>query len=67
MLYEKLMRIKFHDVQLDMVNFGIIDATYRENGKKCRLTLARETVGYPLFVATLFAKDSPYPDTYNKQ
>ena len=50
-----------------MVNFGIIDATYRENGKKCRLTLARETVGYPLFVATLFAKDSPYTDTYNKQ
>ena len=53
--------------QIDIVNYGLIDATYRQSGKKCRMTLAKETVGYPPFVVALFAKNSPYTEAYNKQ
>lgn len=31
------------------------------------MTLAKETVGSPVFVASLFAKNSPYAEAYNKQ
>jgi hypothetical protein len=40
---------------------------YRENGKNCRLTLAKETVGYPMFIATLLDRNSPYTKAYNEQ
>ena len=52
---------------MDVVNYGLIDSTYRQNGKKCRMTLAnRETVGSPIFLVALLAKNSPYTEAYNK-
>ena len=55
-------------VQIDVVNYGIIHATYRENKGKCRLTLAKETVGStPTYVASLLAKNSPFTENFNKQ
>lgn len=53
--------------QIDAVNYGLIDSAYRESSKKCRLTLAKETVGSPPFVVSLFAKNSPYTKAINKQ
>ena len=40
---------------------------YRQNGKKCRMTLAnKETVGSPVFLVALLTKNSPYTEAYNK-
>ena len=52
---------------MDLVNYGIIDSMYSENGKKCRLILTRVTMGYPRFIVALLAENSPYTEAYNKQ
>ena len=55
-------------MQIDVINYGIIDATYKENGNKCRLTLAKHTVGQvKASVATALTKHSPYTNVINQQ
>jgi len=52
--------------QFDLFNYGLIDATYQENGNKCRFTLAKEPVSafYPASFG--FAKNGPYTKIINQ-
>ena len=54
-------------MQIDVINYGIIDTTYKENGNKCRLTLAKKTVGQTSTVTTPLTKNSPYSNAFNQQ
>ena len=47
-------------IQLDVFNYGIVDATYRENGKKCKLTLGRNPISFFAPVVFPMAKNGPY-------
>ena len=49
-----------------MVN-GFIGATYRENGRKCRYTKAKEAVYSFNQAVFLLQKDSPYTASINEQ
>ena len=54
-------------MQLNLFNYGIIDATYRENDKKCRLTLAKEPLGMFSPAVFLLAKNGPYTQAISEQ
>ena len=42
-------------------------ATYRENGKKCRVTYAKEAISQFSPIAQLMAKNGPYTQAINEQ
>jgi len=50
-----------------LFNYGLIDATYRENNKKCKLTLAKQP--FSMFIPIVFpmAKNGPYTNAINEQ
>ena len=54
-------------MQLNLINYGLIDATYKENQKKCKITLAKE----PIYVFTpavqVLAKHGPYTKVISQQ
>ena len=45
----------------------LIDATYRENGKKCRVTIAKEPVSLFTPACMALGKDGPYTTAINEQ
>jgi len=45
---------------LHLFNYPLIDSTYRENGKKCRLTIAKEPISYFASLSYPLAKNGPY-------
>ena len=52
---------------MDLISFGIIDATYRENGRQCQLTLAKSAVNSVYYIAQMFTKKSPYIEAINQR
>ena len=54
-------------LQIDAINYGIIDATYRENGKKCHSTLVKKDIGQIILIVSPLAKNSPYTKTIDQQ
>ena len=49
-----------YNIQLEMFNHALIDATYRENGKKCQLTLAKAPISFFAPIVIPLAKNGPY-------
>ena len=51
---------------MDLFNNYVIDATYKANGKKCKLTFAQETISYFSPMCYGFIKDGPYSKVLNE-
>jgi hypothetical protein len=49
-----------------MYNHAVIDFTYRENGKKCKLTLAKEPISFFAPIVLPLAKNGPYTNAVNE-
>lgn len=57
---------KKRNLQLDIIVYGIINAAYRKNGRKCRLTLAKEKID-TYSISQALAKNGPYTKSINQQ
>ena len=54
-------------MQLTGYTSGLIDSIYRENGKKCGVTYAKQPVSQFMPVAMMFAKNGPYTRAINER
>ena len=61
-----LIRIKLY-MQISALTRGIVASTYRENGRKCRYTIAKEPVDPFIPIVQLLRKNSPYTQIINQQ
>ena len=50
-----------------MFSYGLINAAYKENGKKCKLTLAKEPISVFLPVVYGLTKNGPYTEAFDEQ
>ena len=66
-LFWKTKVILFFVLQYKIFAYGIIDSTYRENEKKCCLTVAKEPI--PVFspVCMVLQKNGPFTKPINEQ
>ena len=46
---------------------GVVVSTYRENGNKCRLTIAKKPVSSFIPIVQLLRKNSPYTKAISQQ
>ena len=53
--------------QFNLFNYGLIDSTYRENNKQCRLTLGKTPYSMLSPVVYTLAKNGPYTKAINEQ
>ena len=62
-----MLKINSLLVVFDLFTYGIIDALYRENGNKCKVTIGKEPIS--VFSPGVFglAKNSPYTKTIDQQ
>lgn len=49
------------------LSHGIIDSTYRENGKNCKFTLAKEPAQSFFPIVHMLQKNSPFTKAINEQ
>lgn len=54
-------------LQLNIINYGLMDATYRENNKKCKVTLAKEPISMFAPIVQVLAKNGPYTKFISEQ
>ena len=54
-------------MQYNLYNKGLIDAAYKQNGKKCQLTLAKEPISVFLPTCNPLVKNGPYTTAINEQ
>ena len=46
---------------------GLVASAYRDNGNKCRLTIAKQPVNSFVPIVKLFHKNSPYTKAFSEQ
>ena len=57
----------FHLIQIDMFSYGLINSAYKENGNKCKLTLAKEPISVFMPVVYGLTKNGPYTKAFDEQ
>ena len=52
--------------QVDIFNNAIVDATYKQNNKKCKLTFAQESITYFSPMTYGFTKNGQYNEAFDE-